>query len=135
MSAHDLLHGRDYAHDLLSEGIAAEASGTLHCGYCEEAVGDVSCHLDLHYKKGKLHQRNHEMCIEALAQLRRRAWSLKYERVRLTKMMYHCELCGKREPWYKVWQDHVDTKAHAKARAVADLAVAPGHPVSSWTGA
>ena len=38
---------------------------------------------------------------EALAQLRRRAWSFQYEGVTLTKMKYHCEPCGKPESWYK----------------------------------
>jgi len=112
--------------DLFSAGIVKTDDGSLYCGYCECAVVNLAYHLDAYYKEGQRHRNWADMCRSASNSLRTRGWSLVHHGVKIDHMMYKCAICNFEEPWYKVWECHIDTRKHMHARTYAtDLGPLP----------
>lgn len=95
-------------------------------GYCEyDGVENLSKHLDKAYKEGKGHEKYRLCVVGAQEQLKEKGWKLAHEGIRLAKLQYHCEPCGKKAPWYEVFDSHIDTNAHRKARRGKGMADPP----------
>jgi len=104
------------AQALRSEGIIAQADGTLWCVYCDKPVKQLSLHLNRTCAEAQEHMENRVTVKMVVTKLKDEGYQLRCEGMMISKRRFHCSLCNISGNW-KWTLDHRSTPSHRDAYA------------------